>query len=66
MNESTEIQTPADFCAGAADMQLCYVQYLAEREYARATDPAQSALTDAFPVLVVLFFAFLALKLAGL
>ena len=60
------VRSPAEQCAGAEDMQLCFTQYLADREYARATDPAQSALTTGFPVLAVIFVAYLAAKLAGL
>lgn len=44
----------------------CLLRYQAELDYARATDPAQSALTASFPLLVVVFTAYLAAKISGI
>ena len=61
------VQHPDEACTNTdpAAEQVCLLEYLSEREYARATDPSQSALTAAFPVFCVLFVAVLFWKLAG-
>lgn len=62
-----DVQHPDEACAFTEPdaEQVCLLEYLSEREYARATDPSQSALTAAFPVFCVVFVAFLFWKLAG-
>lgn len=60
---------PSEVCAAytlADDRTACYVQYVAERKYEEHTDPNRAALYTAFPVLAVVFMAYLAAKLAGL
>jgi hypothetical protein len=62
--EPVLLLAPSEVCTSTIpdDQQTCLLNYLAEREYTRATDPAQVALTTSFPVLFVMFCAYLGMR----
>lgn len=61
---SDELQPPEQVCPPATvEREACLLEYLAARTYAEHTDPNRVALSTAFPMLTIVFFAYVALKM---
>ncbi len=59
-----ELQPPDMVCPPATvEREACLLEYLAARSYSEHTDPNRVALSSAFPMLTIVFFAYVALKM---